>query len=368
MKWADIRNTWIWLYFVSVSGCLKQPIEWKPYPYWRFGWSGGGRFCSYEAGSFGVHSAMPMRKAATFARGVWSSGVDFEKYSQNPWTSPEIHSGRKYTLLRFLHRWVFTLYIERGMYRVLRLLLSFSQQIRARNHQRNRICDFLGLIGNKTRLSRTGESKPNNAKQILQGEEKTFPRPLSVRNPMIGEKGLSALYTYGRKSAHTPANAANSCKATFPPPPPGKNGTMIWRKANGNRLQSRGDSYSERQVDSTETTFEQEHHDVCVCWRRTLAKAMNGALTGKAAAKTANSRPAWVYRLAISDFDYRIRVVPYILGGSYAGFRWCSGALSQALTTAGCSSDWIGVRFSIWSMATINPTLWRHTGGKINAV
>src|SRR5690606_7169236 len=104
----------------------------------------------------------------------------------------------------------------------------------------------------------TGEAKPNNERQIPLGEEKPFLAPLSVRKiPMIGEKTSQTLYNMGVKKVQTLQQMpAELLKATF-----GKNGNMIWEKANGID-RNPVIPYSEAKSISSENTFEQDTIDV----------------------------------------------------------------------------------------------------------
>jgi DNA polymerase-4 len=116
----------------------------------------------------------------------------------------------------------------------------------------------MGLSQNKT-VSKiaTGEAKPNNEKQIPIGQEKTFLSPLSVRKiPMIGEKTSQTLYNMGVKKVQTLQQMpAQLLEATF-----GKNGKLIWEKANGIDL-SPVVPYTEAKSISSENTFDEDTID-----------------------------------------------------------------------------------------------------------
>ena len=90
------------------------------------------------------------------------------------------------------------------------------------------------------------------------GEEKPFLAPLSVRKiPMIGEKTSQTLYNMGVKKVHTLQQMPSQLlEATF-----GKNGKMIWEKANGID-RSPVIPYSEAKSISSENTFEEDTIDV----------------------------------------------------------------------------------------------------------
>ena len=135
---------------------------------------------------------------------------------------------------------------------------KLAHQLRQRIIQESGLNISMGLSQNKT-VSKiaTGEAKPNNEKQIPLGEEKSFLSPLSVRKiPMIGEKTAQTLYNMGVKKVHTLQQMPTQLlEATF-----GKNGKMIWEKANGIDL-SPVVPYSEAKSISSENTFEEDTID-----------------------------------------------------------------------------------------------------------
>jgi DNA polymerase-4 len=135
---------------------------------------------------------------------------------------------------------------------------KLAHQLRQRIIQESGLNISMGLSQNKT-VSKiaTGEAKPNNEKQIPLGEEKSFLSPLSVRKiPMIGEKTAQTLYNMGVKKVQTLQQMpAQLLEATF-----GKNGKMIWEKANGIDL-SPVVPYSEAKSISSENTFEEDTID-----------------------------------------------------------------------------------------------------------
>ena len=135
---------------------------------------------------------------------------------------------------------------------------KLAHELRQRIIQESGLNISMGLSQNKT-VSKiaTGEAKPNNEKQIPLGEEKSFLSPLSVRKiPMIGEKTSQTLYNMGVKKVHTLQQMpAQLLEATF-----GKNGKMIWEKANGIDL-SPVVPYSEAKSISSENTFEEDTID-----------------------------------------------------------------------------------------------------------
>ncbi|MDP4656947.1 MAG: DNA polymerase IV, partial [Algoriphagus sp.] len=180
---------------------------------------------------------------------------DFEKYSQK---SQEITEIIREGVPLFEKASIDEFYIDlSGMDRFFGCF-KLAHQLRQRIIQESGLNISMGLSQNKT-VSKiaTGEAKPNNEKQIPLGEEKSFLSPLSVRKiPMIGEKTAQTLYNMGVKKVHTLQQMPTQLlEATF-----GKNGKMIWEKANGIDL-SPVVPYSEAKSISSENTFEEDTID-----------------------------------------------------------------------------------------------------------
>jgi DNA polymerase-4 len=180
---------------------------------------------------------------------------DFEKYSQK---YQEITEIIREGVPLFEKASIDEFYIDlTGMDRFFGCF-KLAHELRQRIIQESGLNISMGLSQNKT-VSKiaTGEAKPNNEKQIPLGEEKSFLSPLSVRKiPMIGEKTSQTLYNMGVKKVHTLQQMpAQLLEATF-----GKNGKMIWEKANGIDL-SPVVPYSEAKSISSENTFEEDTID-----------------------------------------------------------------------------------------------------------
>jgi DNA polymerase-4 len=281
-------------YFVSVERLFDSRLNGKPILIGGSGDRGVVASCSYEARKFGVHSAMPMRTARQLCPEALIIRGDFEKYSQK---SHEVTEIIREEVPLFEKSSIDEFYIDMtGMDRFFGCF-KLSQQIRERIIKETGLPISLGLSGNKT-VSKvaTGEAKPNNAKQIPLGEEKPFLAPLSVRKiPMIGEKTSQTLYNMGVKKVLTLQQMpAELLQATF-----GKNGTMIWEKANGIDT-SPVTPYSEAKSISTENTFEQDTIDVRML-EATLV-AMTEQLTGKLRQNGQLSACVSV-KIRYSDFD-----------------------------------------------------------------
>jgi len=243
-------------FFVSVERLYDSRLDGKPILIGGSGDRGVVASCSYEARKFGVHSAMPMRTARQLCPEALIIRGDFEKYSQK---SHEITEIIREDVPLFEKSSIDEFYIDyTGMDRFFGCF-KMAHELREKIIKESGLPISLGLSENKT-VSKvaTGEAKPNNEKEIPYGMEKPFLAPLSVRKiPMIGEKTSHTLYNMGVKKVHTlQVMPAELLEATF-----GKNGTMIWEKANGID-RSLVTPYSEAKSISTENTFEQDTIDV----------------------------------------------------------------------------------------------------------
>jgi DNA polymerase IV len=243
-------------FFVSVERLFDSRLLGKPILIGGSSDRGVVASCSYEARKFGVHSAMPMRVARQLCPEAILVRGDFEKYSQK---SHEVTEIVKESVPLFEKSSIDEFYMDlTGMDRFFGCF-KLAHELRQRIIRETGLPISLGLSQNKT-VSKvaTGEAKPNNEKQIPFGQEKPFLAPLSVRKiPMIGEKTSQMLYNMGVKKVHTLQQMpAQLLEATF-----GKNGKMIWEKANGID-QNPVIPYSEAKSISSENTFEQDTIDI----------------------------------------------------------------------------------------------------------
>jgi DNA polymerase-4 len=212
--------------------------------------------CSYEARKFGVHSAMPMRMAkqlcpeAVILRG--NTGV-YTKFSK---TVTDII---KEAVPLYEKTSVDEFYIDlTGMDRFYGCH-QFSKELRDRIIRESGLPISFGLSMNKT-VSKiaTGEAKPNNQIMIENGTEIPFLAPLSVKKiPMVGDRTYRMLCDLGVKRIQSVQEMPiEVMERVF-----GKNGTMIWKKANGID-NSPVIQYHERKSISTERTFDRDTIDV----------------------------------------------------------------------------------------------------------
>lgn len=243
-------------FFVSCERLLDSKLIGKPVLIGGTSDRGVVASCSYEARSYGVHAAMPMRMAKQLCpesivlRG--STGV-YTKFSEmvTEVIKEQVPLYEKTSIDEF--------YIDlTGMDRFFGCH-RIASELRQRIIKETGLPISFGLSINKT-VSKiaTGEAKPNNQIKIHQGEEKPFLSPLSVgKIPMVGKVTYKALCDLGIKRIHTIQQMPiDMMLKVF-----GKNGEVIWKKANGID-NSPVVQYHERKSISTERTFDRDTTDV----------------------------------------------------------------------------------------------------------
>lgn len=243
-------------FFVSCERLIDSRLNGKPVLIGGTSDRGVVASCSYEARRFGIHSAMPMRMArqlcpeAIVLRG--NSGV-YSKFSNavTDIIKEEVPLYEKTSVDEF--------YADlTGMDRFYGCH-KFASELRQKIIKETGLPISFGLSVNKT-VSKiaTGEAKPNNEIRIIKGTEKPFLAPLSVKKiPMVGDKTYRSLCNLGVKRIQTIQEMPiEVMEKVF-----GKNGIMIWKKANGID-KSPVIPYQERKSISTERTFDKDTIDV----------------------------------------------------------------------------------------------------------
>jgi DNA polymerase-4 len=212
-----------------------------------------------------VHSAMPMKMArllcpdAAFVRG------DMEMYSRysNMVTDIIAEKAPLYEKASVDEH-----YIDiTGMDRFFGCMI-WTHELRQTIIKETGLPASLGLSVNKTVAKiATGEAKPNGEKEVPSTLVKPFLHPLSIKKiPMIGDKTYHLLRSMGIATIGTlsliPAEMIEKVL--------GKNGIIIWKKANG--IDSTPvQPYFEQKSISTEHTFDQDTIDVVMLGERLVS-------------------------------------------------------------------------------------------------
>lgn len=243
-------------FFVSCERLLDSKLIGKPVLIGGTSDRGVVAACSYEARSFGIHSAMPMRMArqlcpeAIVVRG--NSGI-YSKFSNN------VTDIIKESVPLYEKTSVDEFYIDlTGMDQFFGCH-QLATELRQKIIKETGLPISFGLSINKT-VSKiaTGEAKPNNQIRIEKGTEKPFLSPLSVKKiPSVGEVMYKSMCDLGIKQIKTIQEMPLEMMGKVF----GKNGVSIWKKANGID-NSPVIQYHERKSISTERTFDRDTTDV----------------------------------------------------------------------------------------------------------
>jgi DNA polymerase IV len=252
-------------FFVSVERLLRPELVGKPVIIGGTSDRGVVASCSYEARKFGIHSAMPMKMARALCGDAILVRGDMELYSKYSNKVTEIIAEKAPVYEKAS---IDEHYLDvTGMDRFFGLQ-KWSHELRENIIRNTGLPISFGLSVNKT-VSKiaTGEAKPNGELYVERDAVQPFLAPLSIRKiPMIGEKTYRLLRSMGVVTidtlSHIPVDMMERVM--------GKNGIVIWEKANGI------DStpvypYHEAKSVSTETTFEQDSIDI-IRMKETLVK------------------------------------------------------------------------------------------------
>jgi DNA polymerase-4 len=252
-------------FFVSVERLINPSLERLPVIIGGTSDRGVVASCSYEARRFGVHSAMPMRMAKQLcSQAVYIRG-DMELYTRYSRLVTDViaDSAPLYEKASVDEHYLDITGMDRffGSYK-------WTHELRQRIIKHTGLPISFGLSGNKT-VSKiaTGQAKPNGELQVLPTQVNTFLDPLPINKiPMVGEVGTRLLRSMGVFNIGTLRQV-----------PPvmieqvlGKNGIIIWRKANGIDP-TPVKPYSEQKSISSEHTYEQDTTDIIMLKQRLSA-------------------------------------------------------------------------------------------------
>ncbi len=243
-------------FFVSVERLQNSALNNRPIIIGGLSERGVVASCSYEARYYGVHSAMPMKQArllcpdAIFIRG------DSQKYSDYSHMVTDVIAE---AVPLYEKSSIDEFYIDlSGMERFFGTW-KLSQELKERIKKETGLPISFGLSSNKT-VSKvaTGTAKPAGQKHVLQGHEKVFLSPLSVKTiPGVGTVTYKTLRQLGIHYIKTVQEMPRELLFKTLQKP----GLDLWDKAQG--IDQRPViPYQERKSISTERTFENDTIDV----------------------------------------------------------------------------------------------------------
>lgn len=245
-------------FFVSVERLKDKALENKPVLIGGSSQRGVVASCSYEARKFGVHSAMPMKKALQLCPQAIVIGGNYSSYSKASAMVTQIIKDR---VPLFEKTSIDEFYIDlTGMDKFFGCY-QLASELRQSVIKETGLPISFGLSANKT-VSKiaTGQAKPNGQIYVEHGKEKEFLAPLPVSKiPMVGEKACELLYSIGvHKIADLQAQNVKNLERHF-----GKMGLVMWNKANGID-DSPVSPYHQRKSISSENTFPKDVSDLSV--------------------------------------------------------------------------------------------------------
>lgn len=243
-------------FFVSVERLKNSRLMGKPVIIGGMSDRGVVSSCSYEARRYGVSSAMPMKMARSMCPDAIVIRGDMEMYSNysNIVTGIIAERAPLYEKSSIDEHYVDLTGMDRfhGCYK-------WSHELRQHIIMETGLPISIGLSVNKT-VSKiaAGEAKPNGEKEVKKEIVLPFLDPLSISKiPMIGQKTYHTLRSMGIATIYTLRNIPVEMLENLM----GKNGTEIWKRANGIDS-SPVISYSEQKSISTEHTFEKDTTDI----------------------------------------------------------------------------------------------------------
>lgn len=243
-------------FFVSCQRLLDPSLIGKPVIVGGTSERGVVSSCSYEARYFGVHSAMPMRHALRICPQAVVVKGDMDIYTKK---STEVTQIIAEEAPVYEKASVDEFYLDiSGMDRFFGCF-KWTNELKQKIIHETGLPISFGLSPTKT-VSKiaTGEGKPLGQMQIEFDQVRPFLDPLSVRKiPMIGAATYKTLSRVGIRTIKTLAEMPEEVLLRLL----GKNGSSIYRKANGVDT-APVIQHSERKSISSERTFMRDSMDI----------------------------------------------------------------------------------------------------------
>ncbi|PWJ97096.1 DNA polymerase-4 [Flavobacterium araucananum] len=212
--------------------------------------------CSYEARTFGVRSAMPIRMALRLCPQAKVMKGDMELYSRLSHEVTEVIEEKAPVMEKAS---IDEFYLDiTGMDKFYGSYLWTNELAQSVTKETGLPISFALSVNKTVSKIATGEGKPKGNLEIPEDMVKPFLNPLSIRKiPMVGDATFQLLSRIGVRNIQTlsemPAEVLQQMI--------GKNGIELWKKANGidnNPVEP----YTERKSISTEHTFLQDTIDL----------------------------------------------------------------------------------------------------------
>lgn len=212
--------------------------------------------CSYEARTFGVRSAMPIKMALRLCPQAKVIKGDHELYSKLSHTVTEIIEERSPVTEKAS---IDEFYLDiTGMDKLFGCYKWTNELSQTITKETGLPISFALSVNKTVSKIGTGEGKPKGNLQIPEQMVRNFLNPLSIQKiPGVGDVTFNLLSRIGIRNIKTLAEMqAEDLQKMI-----GKNGMEIWKKANGID-NTPVEPYSERKSVSTEQTFNEDTMDI----------------------------------------------------------------------------------------------------------
>jgi DNA polymerase-4 len=243
-------------FYVSVERKIDSRLKNKPLLVGGTSDRGVVAACSYETRGYGVHSGMSMKLARQLCPEAIVIRGNSGTYSKH---SDEVTEIVKEQTPLFEKSSIDEFYADLSGMDKFYGCYKLATEIRNKIIHETGLPISFGLSINKV-VSKiaTGEAKPNDQLMIDSGHEKEFMAPLSIKKiPQVGDKTYQTLRHLGVRKIQTIQEMQEDMMIRVL----GKNGSMIWRFAQGvdNRPVI---AFNERKSISTERTFDKDTIDI----------------------------------------------------------------------------------------------------------
>ncbi len=242
-------------FFVSVEVLNNPSLKGKPVLVGGHSERGVVAACSYEARKYGIHSAMPMKKAMQLCPHAIVTNVSRGDYSRYSKIVTGIIAAKAPL---FEKASIDEFYIDlTGMdkyFNPYQWTISLREEITAKTN----LPISFGLASNKmVAKMATNEAKPNGYLQVPPGSEKDFLAPLTVdKIPGVGDHTFQTLLGIGVRTIRDVSERGQDELGRLL----GNYGPELWLKSQG-KHSSPVSPYHEAKSVSTENTFEENTSD-----------------------------------------------------------------------------------------------------------
>ncbi|MFC7345413.1 DNA polymerase IV [Chryseobacterium zhengzhouense] len=212
--------------------------------------------CSYETRFFGVRSAMPIKMALRLCPEAMVIKGDMDMYLNMSQLVTEVIRDKVPVMEKAS---IDEFYLDLSGMDKFFGCYKWTQEVAQAVTDNTGLPISFALSTNKTVAKiGTGESKPVGKLEVKEKDVQPFLNPLSIKKiPMVGNETFQLLSRLGVRTIETLSQTPPDVLQQLI----GKNGTVLWKKANGID-ETPVMQYSERKSISTEDTFSQDTIDV----------------------------------------------------------------------------------------------------------